>query len=138
MKIECSATNGNRCRHERHRFRIGIDASNATYFDAIESDFHDRLVDAMIDHIQQKRPGDPSRELVNIQVWCAIPDHNKGGLWSNFTNPKTGAIMGVRTDVTGNHDVCQTLFLWACHAVQMSRDLRVLSSGLARAAAEEN
>jgi hypothetical protein len=42
--------------------------------------------------------------------------------------------MAVTREIVGQHETAQTLFLWACKAVQMARDIDTLANGLAEQA----
>jgi hypothetical protein len=128
MEISITAKNGERCRGERHRFRIGVDSRCSTEFTAGESDILDRLTDAIVDHGAAKRAG--YRGTLYLQV-----DTGAAG-WRNVQNPRTGGVMGVNPSIVGQCETAETLFLWACNAVQMSRDIDVLASGLSRQAVE--
>src|SRR4030095_5495166 len=78
MELQIKATNGSRCSHEEHHFRIGSTADHATEFRARSGTMLDHLVDAIIDH---RRPDSP----LYLQVWCG-----PSARWRNVRNPATG------------------------------------------------
>ena len=125
MNIEIQATNGARCANERHRFRIGADSSQATEFEASAAEFPDHLTNAMLDHGLAKRPGGYWHYL---QVWAGIAK------WRNVQNPRTGGVIAITHDIVSKPETAATLFQWACNSVQMARDIKTLTSGLAEAA----
>jgi hypothetical protein len=124
MQIECRASNGERCRHESHRFRIGVDSTAATEFEGTETSFHESLLNAIIEHVRAGRPGKPAEGLY-LQVWTTA-----SAKWRNVQNRLTGAVMAVTHEIVP--ETSAVLFLWACDSVQMARDLDVVASGLAR------
>ena len=135
MELSTTATHGDRCRHERHRFRIGIDKRYSTEFTAGEADMLERVTDAIVDHGAGKKKGYGGPLYLQVCVGDAKRDF--GALdWVNVQNPKTGGVMAVNPSIVGQRETAETLFLWACNAVQMSRDIEVLASGLSREAVE--
>ncbi len=130
MEIKTTSSNGSRCQHERHKFRIGVDSDDATEFDAIKAEFLDRLTNAIVDHVAAHRAGMPAAGLF-LQVWTT-----NSGTWRNVQNPVTGGVMAVTHRIVGQVETAARLFEWACNSVQMCRDLDVLTDGLAREAVE--
>jgi hypothetical protein len=123
MEISVSAM-GERCLNERHLFRIGVDSTAATEFLADKGDFLSHLTNALLDHGLAGRPGEVS---VFIQVWAG-----ETAKWRNVQNPKTGGVMAISHEIIGQRETAATLFLWACNAVQIARDIDTLADGLAR------
>jgi hypothetical protein len=127
-KISASQTNGHRCIHEIHRFRIGVDDRETTEFTASLNTYYDAILNALIDHAMANKKG--SGKLMQIQVLC----DTRANDWSNFINPSTGSIIGAGVQITP--ELAKKHFEWACNAVQMGRDIVSLSSGLAKIACE--
>ena len=95
----------------------------------------DRLTDAFIDHGAAKKPG--AGGPLYLQVCVGKAERDFGALdWVNVQNPRTGGVMAVTSNIVGQEETATTLFLWACNAVQMSRDIATLASGLSREAVE--
>jgi hypothetical protein len=117
---EATATHGDRCIGETHRFRIGINSRFASEFAADRDTFIAALTDAVLDHISAKRPG-TLRCGLYLQVWTPIR-------WCNVQEPTSGAI--VRLGLGWRQD-CGDWFAWGCNAVQMVRDIDVVCRALA-------
>ena len=123
MEISVEAHMGERCLNERHRFRIGIDATAATEFVAGKDTFLEQLTNALLDH---GFAGHSDKTFLFLQVWTT-----DSAQWRNVQNPKSGGVMAINHEIVGQHETAQTLFLWACDSVQMARDIDTLANGLA-------
>ncbi len=134
MEISIHSQNGERCRNERHQFRIGIDDRDVTEFSATEHEFPEALTNAILDHGANKRAG-WNGVCLHLQV-LTERSKSKSSSWCNCQNPKTGGVVAVTPKIAGQNETAQTLFLWCCNSVQMVRDIGVLASGLAREATE--
>jgi hypothetical protein len=124
MEISVSANMGERCFNERHLFRIGNDSTDVIEFSADKNDFLSQITNALLDHDLADRRASTS---VFLQVWTT--DSAK---WRNVQNPKSGGVLAVTHEIVGQHETAAQLFLWACHSVQMARDIDTMSDGLAR------
>lgn len=125
-ELKAKATNGDRCLGELHRFRIGVDATAPTEFSARLETFRDAITNALIEHVEKRRPGKLSSGL-----YLQVGTGPGGARWVNVENPETGGVMAITHMVAGQTGTCETLFRWACNAVQMSRDIEVIAGGLA-------
>lgn len=122
MEISIGATNGERCVHETHLFRIGVDSKSVTEFQSNLSTFHDNLVNALIEHKKHSRK---CNGYLYLQV-------KSGFQFVNVQNQKTGGVMAITNEIAGQHETAITLFKWACNSVQMGGDIEILADGLAK------
>jgi hypothetical protein len=125
MEIGITTSNGERCRNERHRFRVGVDDRDTTEFSANESEFCEALTNAIVEHGVSKRIGWNAGYL-RLQVWTEAAHP-----WYNCPNPRTGGVVAVTRSIACQPETAATLFLWCCNAVQMAREINVLERYLA-------
>jgi hypothetical protein len=127
-QIHLSATNGTRCKKERHHFRIGLDVREATEFSANENDFFPTLLNAIIDHgFIGKRWASGPKTYAFLQVHCGSYPTGKQN-WGNIQNPATGNVVAITPKITVAE--ASVIFEWACNAVQMTRDIESIVHGL--------
>lgn len=117
---------GEDCAAETHRFRIGVDSRRVTEFTASKESFLSTLTNAIIEHVEEKRPGNPAQGL-DIQVLCGAAK------WRNLTNPKTSGVIAITNKIAGERETAKMLFGYACRAVDMSRKIETLASDLSAA-----
>lgn len=129
-QIRISATNGERCHNETHRFRIGNEVPDAEYFQASSNTFAAELESAIIRH--GLRHG--KRSHWNIQVRGRESERESD--WRQIQNPDTGGVIAVTAEIAHAPDTAAILFEWACNTVQMMRDIHSLADGLANLATE--
>ena len=125
MEMANTTAKGERCRNERHRFRIGVDDRDTTEFSAIESEFCEALTNAIIEHGASKRSGWNAGYL-RLQVWTDAVRP-----WCNCPNPRTGGVVAVTRSIASHPETAASLFLWCCNVVQMVRESNVLERYLA-------
>jgi hypothetical protein len=130
-QIRISATNGERCSNETHRFRIGNEVTDAEYFQASAGTFASELESAIIRHGVKHG----ARSHWNIQVRGRESERKND--WRQIQNPDTGGVMAVTAQIAYAPDTSATLFEWACNTVQMMRDIHSLADGLANLATDD-
>lgn len=133
MEIGINANNGERCRNERHTFRIGVDDREATEFNATEDEFYGAIINALIEHGEKKRMGWNNGHL-HLQVLTSRVGEKPD--WRNCQNPKRGGVVAITPQIAGQPQTAVTLFRWCCNSVQMGRDIDTLADGIAREATE--
>jgi hypothetical protein len=148
MEISITATNGSRCHNETHKFRLHSEGEPPTVFVAHSENFLEKLTDAVLTHNLALQAAENAKPIgkrwphkfvapalkFNVMVGKR-PNGEEDWVW--VQNPRTGGAMGVYPNIVGQKQSADALFMWACNAVQMNRDILVLSEGLAKAATEQ-
>jgi len=127
MNLTATATNGERLKGERLKFRIGVDDREATEFTANDTEFHSRLCDALIEHgASRKKTDGGKRPYVFPQVWTT--DSAK---WRNIQRCESGNVVAIYFDVSAQPETSAEIYRLACNSVQMARDCDQIAAGLA-------
>lgn len=103
-----------------HRFRIGIDAREATEFNSNEEQFAVRLTEAIIEHTSKGRPTGKSGgdSYWDLQILCP------GGYdWRNCQNPQTYGVVAITQAIVTVPGNAEILFNWCCLSVDKARKL---------------